>query len=29
MKYMENFIIFCVNFGKFYRFFHISIFKEF
>jgi hypothetical protein len=30
MKYMKNFIIFfCVNFGNFYRFFHILIFKEF
>jgi hypothetical protein len=27
---MKNFIIFsCVNFGKFYRFFHILMFKEF
>ena len=26
---MKNFIIFCVNFGKFYRFFHKLIFKEF
>jgi hypothetical protein len=30
MKYMKNFIIFfCVNFGNFYRFFHILIFKAF
>ena len=30
VKYMKNFIIFvCANFGKFYRFFHILIFKEF
>ena len=27
---MKNFIIFvCVNFGEFYRFFHILIFKAF
>ena len=27
---MNNFIIFfCVNFGKFYRFFHLLIFKAF
>ena len=30
VKYMKNFIIFvCANFGKFYRFFHILIFKAF
>jgi hypothetical protein len=29
MKYMNNFILFCVNFGNFYRVFHTLIFKEF
>jgi len=29
IKYEKNFIIFWVNFGKFYRFFYLFIFKAF